>query len=465
MSTVYAMGPINGKKVESRFEHLSLTTEGGLNLISETERRSGMLSWIASKIPDERVQGRVIHSFGDLLRLRVFGICSGNFACSDVDRKKSDYIFKMAIGREPEEGDPLPSTSSYCRFDNQFNSSPEVVKKIGESIIEGFCDHAYNGAQPESMCIDVDETFVELYGNQSEICYNGHYLGTGTLPMHFYDYATRWCLAAKNRPAKTPTGEESSRNIEEVVTQVRKHFTNTTILIRGDGHYCTREVVVWCLKQKNTEYIFGLPQNNVLNKHTIVKRNESNAIEAAKINKVQYNNPTATTYTVLRYVPREWDCKPQRVIVRSIATERDGKYSAKSRYIMTSIKGESAEKVYKDYYSPRGQAENFIKEHKTQLHSDRTSCLNEVANQMRLHIHTMAHNLFCMLRGEVPERFLLRRAEVRTLQRELIRVPVLVRKTKSRIILTYPKNFKHKELYMVILNNLRQNIRRRDKYP
>lgn len=462
---VYAMGQIGGKRVVPRFEEEKMSAEGCLNLISEADRRTGMLRRIASKIKDERVQGRVKHSFLDILRTRVFGICSGNFACSDVDKKKSDYIFKMALGRDPEDESPLPSLSSYCRFENNFNLSPKEVEKVGESIIESFCDHAYEGKEPESMCIDVDETFVELYGNQSEIRYNKHYLGKSILPMKFFDFATKWCLKSIFRPAKTPTGEESSNNIADVVNEVRKGFKNTRILIRGDGHYCTKEVVLWCLQQQNTEYIFGLPQNNILNQHTNVKRNEANAIAAAKQNKEEEKEPTATTYSILRYAPKQWGCKPQRVIVRSIATERNGEYIAKSRYVMTSIKGGSAEEIYKDYYSPRGQAENFIKEHKIQLYSDRTSCNHETANQMRLHIHTMAHNLFCLLRGGIPKEFHLRKAEIRTLQKELIRVPVKISKTKTRIILTYPKNYKHKNLYLIILNNLRVNLRRRNKYP
>ncbi len=465
MSKIYAMGPINGMQVEPVFDHTIMSAEGGLNFFSEAERCSQMLKQIASKIPDNRVQGRVTHSLADLLKLRVYGICSANYACSDVDRKKSDYMFKMSIGRDPEDGDTLPSTATFCRFENQFNLSQKEVEKMGDTIIDGFCDHAYEGKEPESMCIDVDETFVELFGNQTEMCYNKHYSGRGTLPMHFYDFATKWCLKVVNRPAKTPTGEESSTNIAKVVDQIRKHFFNTTILIRGDSHYCVREVVKWCLKRKKTEYIFGLSQNNVLNNHPNVKRNETKALEQAKKNKADNLEATATTYSELRYVSKKWNCPKQRVIIRSTATEVNGKYTVKSRYVMTSIQGGNNETIYKDYYSPRGQAENFIKEHKSQLRSDRTSCLNEAANQMRLHLHTMAHNLFCIFRNQIPMEFQLRKAEVRTLQRELIRVPVEIKKTKSRILLIYPESFKYEKLYLMILDNIRKNVKRRNRYP
>lgn len=39
----------------------------------------------------------------------------------------------------------------------------------------------------------------------------------------------------------------------------------------------------------------------------------------------------------------------------------------------------------------RGQAENLIKQHKSQLASDRTSCRSPLANQVRLVLHTAAY--------------------------------------------------------------------------
>lgn len=473
---IYGMAPVKGRKVEVKFADIDVSSDGSLNLLSEVERLSKMVKNISSSIRDDRVQGRVTHSFKDILQSRVFGICAGYIACSDIDRKKDDYLFKMAVGRDPENGESLPSTSTYCRFENEFNDKPEEVKKISESIIDEFCHHAYKGTKPESMCIDVDETFVEVHGNQTEMCFNKYYNGHGFLPMHFYDFATKWCLGAIHRPAKTPSGEESSENISTVVKQVRKHFTQTIIMIRGDSHYCTKEVVTWCLKHKNTEYIFGLSQNNTLNLHPKVKESEALAIQQAKENealiikraKANEENdlePTATTFTELEYVPEKWPCKKQRVIARSTATVSGDKCTVKTRYVMTSLKGKSAQSIYEKYYSPRGQAENFIKEHKAQLHSDRTSCTHPVANQFRLNIHTMAHNIFCMFRREIPAYFHLSRAEIRTLQKELIRIPVQIQTTKSRIILTYSTTYKHHELYLIILNNIRKNTKSRNRYP
>jgi hypothetical protein len=61
------------------------------------------------------------------------------------------------------------------------------------------------------------------------------------------------------------------------------------------------------------------------------------------------------------------------------------------RYVVTSIASCDTASLYSGVYCARGQAENLIKRHKSQLASDRTSCRSPLANQMRLILHTAAY--------------------------------------------------------------------------
>jgi len=54
---------------------------------------------------------------------------------------------------------------------------------------------------------------------------------------------------------------------------------------------------------------------------------------------------------------------------------------------VTSLTGRP-EHIYEDVYCQRGEAENLIKLHKTQLASSRTSCHSATANQIRLVLAT-----------------------------------------------------------------------------
>ena len=107
------------------------------------------------------------------------------------------------------------------------------------------------------------------------------------------------------------------------------------------------------------------------------------------------------------------------------------------RYIVTSLGG-SAKYLYETIYCGRGQAEKFIKLHKAQLASDRTSCRDPRANQMRLILHTAAYWLLHTLRAAAPKRSVWARAEFNTLRLRLIKIAGRVVEGTARIRVWLP---------------------------
>jgi hypothetical protein len=88
-------------------------------------------------------------------------------------------------------------------------------------------------------------------------------------------------------------------------------------------------------------------------------------------------------------------------------------------------------------YCARGQAENLIKLHKTQLASDRTSCRSARANQVRLVLYTGAFWLRLTVRDAIPKARKLATAEFATLRLRLLKIAARVVETTSRIRLTF----------------------------
>jgi hypothetical protein len=64
--------------------------------------------------------------------------------------------------------------------------------------------------------------------------------------------------------------------------------------------------------------------------------------------------------------------------------------------------------------------ENLIKLHKAQLFSDRMSCHNATANQVRLVLHTAAFWLMHGVRAAIPQTNSLAKAEFATIRERLI---------------------------------------------
>jgi len=77
--------------------------------------------------------------------------------------------------------------------------------------------------------------------------------------------------------------------------------------------------------------------------------------------------------------------------------------------------------------------ENLIKLHKTQLHSDRTSCRSPLANQVRLLLHTGAYWLLLKVRDAIPQIQPLAVAEFKTIQAHLIKIGARITETAKRV--------------------------------
>lgn len=107
--------------------------------------------------------------------------------------------------------------------------------------------------------------------------------------------------------------------------------------------------------------------------------------DACAVKRAQRQCPVLRHYTETRYGAKSW--KGQRRVARIEAST----LSMDIGYVVTSLTEGSAEHTYNTLYCARGQAENLIKRHKTQLASDRTSCRSANANRMRLILHTAAY--------------------------------------------------------------------------
>ena len=137
-------------------------------------------------------------------------------------------------------------------------------------------------------------------------------------------------------------------------------------------------------------------------------------------------------YAETRYGAKSWSCQ-RRVAARIEATTK----GLDIRYVVTNIERGSAEWLYDTLYCARGQAENLIKLHKSQLASDRTSCRSPLANQVRLVLHTAAYWLMLRMRDAIPKPQPLARAEFTTLRMRLIKIAARIIETASRVRIAF----------------------------
>ena len=106
------------KAVCISFDGGRLTSDAGVLVLAEIERRLGIAERLARCIPDLRAPGRVHHGIAEMIRFRILLIAAGHPDANDCDALRSDPAFKVALGRLPGSGADLCSQPTMSRLEN-----------------------------------------------------------------------------------------------------------------------------------------------------------------------------------------------------------------------------------------------------------------------------------------------------------------------------------------------------------
>jgi hypothetical protein len=422
---------VGRKKVVAAFAGGRLTSDGGVMLLAAAERRLGIADTLAALIVDPRDPNLVTHTVADILRARIFAIACGYEDGNDLDTLRNDPAFKLACGRLPDSGKDLCSQPTISRWENA--PTRQEVAAMSYAMIDIYC--ASYDRPPAKVTLDIDDTVDVVHGAQQLSLFNTHHGERCFLPIHIYDTATARPVAVLLRSGKTPSGREVRGHIRRLVRRIRTHWPNTKITIRGDSHYGRHEAMTWC-EANGVDYIFGFGGNEVLD------RLVEPAADDVRVHYAEGDMPTVRRYVETRYGAKSWKC------VRRVAARIEASCNGLDiRYVMTNIRRGSPEWLYDTLYCQRGQAENLIKLHKSQLASDRTSCRSPLANQVRQLLHTAAFWLMLAVRDAIPKPQPLASAEFATLRLRLIKVAARITETASRVRIAFASCCPEAELF------------------
>jgi len=412
---------ISRKKVTAAFDGGRITSDGGVMLLAAAERRLGVAGRLARLIADPRNPAFVTHSIADILRARMLAIACGYEDADDLDHLRTDPGFKLACGRLPDSGRDLCSQPAVSRWENA-PTLREVVR-LTCAMVDLYC--ASYPKPPGAVTLDIDDTVDVVHGHQQLSLFNAHHDERCFMPIHVHDIATSRPVAIVLRPGRTPSGVEVRGHLRRLVRRIRSHWPATRLTIRGDGHYGRPEVMAWC-EANSVDFIFGLPGNAVL------ARLFEEAADDVRVRRAEADAPSLRRYAEVRYGARSWGCK-RRVAARIEATT----LGLDIRCVVTSLACGNAEWLYDALYCARGQAENLIKLHKSQLASDRTSCRSALANQVRLVLHTAAYWLMLTVRDAIPRPQPLACAEFTTLRLRLLKIAARITETATRVRIAF----------------------------
>jgi hypothetical protein len=475
MQIVLPFASLSGKTLQADFDGGTLSSDGGVLFFREIEARVGIIRRFAGALDDPRDARYTDHSDEEMLSQRIFQIACGYDDANDCTTLRHDPAFKVACGRLPILGEPLASQPSISRLENRPRRSE--LYRMAHALFDTFA--ASYEQVPKSILLDIDDTADEVHGAQQQSLFNGYYDSYCYLPLHIYEGQSGKLITTLLRPGRRPTGQEIVSILKRVVGAIRRQWPEVLILLRGDGHFSAPEVHEWCESQEpEIFYILGQSGNNVLKEKTRgilqqaqllsrlrqeryqrkKKREEykhqkskskKNYLPERLENEVITEQLKVKLYTEFLYQAETWS-KPRRIICKVEVSEK----GENIRFVVTNLQHTRKAYIYETIYCGRGQMENYIKDHKRFLHSDRLSCHKFEANQFRLFLHSAAYMLMHHLRAIGLQGSDWHRAQFDQIQLRMLKVGARVEELKTIIRFHFPSSFPLKAVYARVLANL-----------
>jgi hypothetical protein len=393
-----------------------------LLLLKEAEKRVGIAKALSDCILDGRHPGYISHTHYDMTFQRVMQIAAGYEDANDCNILRNDTVLKMCIDRAPVSGAPLASQPTMSRFEN--TPTNRELYRMAEAFLDNFM--ASYQAEPAVIILDADDTNADVHGGQQLSLFNDYYGEHCFMPLHIYEGFSRKLVTTILKPGRRNKSADVFAIIHRIIVRLRKRWKKTVIIVRGDGHFCSKELMDWSVGQPNTGFLTGLTGNAVLNREVagMIKSMED---------RFAHDKTPAKRYHSFSYKAESWKIQ-QRVIAKVEVSEK----GTNVRFVVTNLEYRTRA-LYEEVYCARGTMELCIKDHKTYLRSDRMSCSDFRANQFRLFLHSAAYVLMHSLQHCMQETSNIPSLVMKTFRERYLKIATVVRELKTKVVVEFPR--------------------------
>ena len=416
----------SGRRVVGVFDGGPISSNGGVLLLREADRRIGLIEGLSKCFRDGRDPELIQHTVSQLLSQRIYALALGYEDLNDHDELRCDWMLGLVSGKAKLGEELLAGKSTLNRLELS-TSTTGRYKKIaheGDALDERYVKlflQAHQGA-PKRIVIDLDTTDVALHGHQEGRFFHGYYDQYCYLPL--YLFCGEHLLGVRLREANQDGSAGAEAELARIVRQIRAGWPKVDIIVRGDSGFCREGLMGWC-EANQVDYVFGLAKNERL-KARIKKPMRKARARSAK------TGESARVFTEFRYRTLDSWSRPRRVVAKS--EYLPGKENP--RFVVTSLAREryAAKRLYEVLYCQRGEMENCIKE-QLSLFADRVSTGTLGANQLRMYLSGFAYTLFIHFRRLALEGTEFARAQVNTLRLKLLKIGATVKTSVRRIVI------------------------------
>ena len=445
---------LGSRRVVADFSGGTLSSDGGVLLLSEVNRRLGLTRALAACFHDQRDARFVEHHLEPLLAQRIEALALGYEDLNDHDQLRRDPLLAVAC----EHPDPLgqhrlcpadrgaalaaPATLNRLELSNNRHSRghklPHDPQKIEACLLElgARCLPKY----AREIVLDLDAMGHLLHGAQEGRHFHAHYGDYCYLPLYaFVGDVPVW---AQLRTSDREAADGVVAALEKIIPALRRRCPRARIIVRGDSGFCREEILAWC-EAHGVFYCLGLQKNSAL-----IARVQP-ALADARARRCLSGAPSARAFAEFDYrTRRSWSCA-RRVIGKAEVMEAGDN----PRFIVTNLpaRGFKADadrtrfrpaRLYEELYCARGEMENVLKQQTLDLRADRLSTHHLASNQLRLWLASLAYLLVERLRAWGLAGTEWARATVGSVRLKLLKVAaqvtVSVRRVHVRLSGAYP---------------------------
>src|ERR1700738_5313895 len=154
----FALPAVSPKKLTVDFDGANQSSDGGLLLLRQAERKLGVCARLAAAMPDRRDASRIEHEMFEMVTARVSAIACGHKDAIDLDRLRHDPLMKITVGRCPESGAPLASQSTISRLENA--PSKTEAARLSAALLDQFGTSVKPG---KLEVLGLDDTFCAAH--------------------------------------------------------------------------------------------------------------------------------------------------------------------------------------------------------------------------------------------------------------------------------------------------------------
>ena len=470
---------INGRQVIANFEGGKITSDAGIVLMAELDKKLKITARFSECFQDYRNLSYVDYPVNQLLAQRVYGIMLGYEDVNDHDKLRYDPALAIALERlnfiSSSKAD-LAGKSTINRLEycpetviNQEKSRYHKIEHNPKEIETAFVDIFIESYKkpPKQIILDMDVTDDPVHGSQEGAFFNTHYKGVCYSPL--YIFCGHHLLVAKLRSSNIDPAGGALEELQRIIRIIRERWKETQIIVRGDSAYAREDIMKFCEEQAGVDFVIAMASNSQLKLRamdTIEKAKsdyEQRLEPVTKLMETLFSHdekseeigelvPESTFYRSLYYKTQKSWSRSRRVVTKVC----HGSGGLNIRHVVTSLPASKIppSKLYTDKYCPRGEMENRIKEQQLDLFADRTSTQTFESNQLRLWLSSMAYVLMQAFRQNCLSKTAFAKATVGTIRLNFLKLGAKITVSVRRILIAIASSCPYQDIFAIAYSRI-----------